>query len=338
MKKIMYALMLLALLLLPVGSAYALTKNVLDGRVVIGQDFTLKSGETLEGDLVVIGGQATVESGTAVNGDIVIIGGSLKLDGKASGDAVVIGGLASLGENASLAGNMVTLGGSLQKAESAVIQGDVITNMPAPTIQIPVPSGPTTPQTPPTPRFDFTFNPIWRVANVFFQAVALAALAMLLTVFLHPQLDRVAQAIVGQPFMAGSLGLLTTFLAPITLVILIVTLILIPVALAAVILLVLAWLFGVIALGMEVGDRFTKAVHQTWAPVLSAGFGTFLLAIVVGALNLVPCIGWMAGVLVGLVGIGAVVMTMFGTRSVPRPAMVVAVPPPDSGQSIPPTS
>jgi hypothetical protein len=53
--------------------------------------------------------------------------------------------------------------------------------------------------------------------------------------------------------------------------------------------------------------------------VLSAGFGTFLLGIVVGAVNLVPCVGWMAGVLVGLIGIGAVVMTMFGTRPLLRP-------------------
>jgi hypothetical protein len=96
------------------------------------------------------------------------------------------------------------------------------------------------------------------VIGVFFQAIGLAALAMLLTVFLHPQLDRVAQTVTKQPFVAGSVGLLTALLAPITVVILVVTLILIPVALAAVVLLVLAWLFGVVAFGIEVGDRFTK--------------------------------------------------------------------------------
>ena len=47
MRKIFYALILLMLLLVPVGSAYAQTNGHLDGRVVIGQDFTLKSGETL---------------------------------------------------------------------------------------------------------------------------------------------------------------------------------------------------------------------------------------------------------------------------------------------------
>ena len=93
------------------------------------------------------------------------------------------------------------------------------------------------------------------------------------------------------------------------------------VALAATILLVLAWLFGIVAFGMEVGDRFTKAIHQSWEPVLSAGFGTFLLAIVLGTVNLVPCIGWLAGVLVGVIGLGAAVITMFGTRPLYQPVL-----------------
>ncbi len=155
-------------------------------------------------------------------------------------------------------------------------------------------------------------------------SIFLGALAMLLTLFLHPQLDRVAQAVTGQPFMAGSIGLLTAFLTPLTVIILVITLILIPVALAAVALLVLAWLFGVVALGMEVGDRLMKSLHQSWEPVLSAGFGTFLLGIVVGTVNLIPCVGWLAPLLVGLVGLGAAVITVFGTRPVIRPALVVA--------------
>ena len=325
MKKIMVVFVCLAVLLLPTRSAHALSGPA-DGRVVIGQNYTLKSGDTLDGDLVVIGGEAAIETSARVNGDVVIIGGNLKLDGNVTGNAVVIGGLTSLSEKASLGGDMVTVGGSLQRAEGAQIGGNVVTNLPPPTIQLPTaPQAvtPPTPPTPPTPKFDF--GPVGKAAGVFFQALGLAALAMLLTIFLHPQLDRVAQAVVSQPFISGSIGLLTAFLAPITLVILVITLILIPVALAAVVLLVLAWLFGIIAFGMEVGDRFTKAIHQTWAPVLSAGFGTFLLAIVVGTVNLIPCIGWVAPLIIGFMGLGAAVITMFGTRPIPHPALVASV-------------
>ena len=123
-----------------------------------------------------------------------------------------------------------------------------------------------------------------------------------------------AQAVVAQPFMVGSIGLLTVFVAPVAVVILAITLILIPVALAAVILLVLAWLFGVVALGMVVGDRMTQASHRDMEPVFSAGLGTLVLAIVVSTAQHVPCVGWIAPALVGLVGLGAAVITMFGTR------------------------
>ena len=337
MNKLSLVLILLALLILPTQPAYASTTGQLDGRVVIGQNYTLNSGDTLNGDLVVIGGAATIEAGAIVKGNLVIIGGSLKLDGQATGDAVVIGGVASMGAQSSLGGDMVTMGGLLQRAEGAVIGGNVVSNYPAPSIPIPNQAVKPLPANPIKPNFDIMFNPVWRGVNIIFQALALGALAMLLTIFLHPQLDRVAHAIVGQPFIVGSIGLLTLLLAPIALIVLAVTLILIPVALAAGMLLVLAWLFGVIALGIEVGDRFTKAIHQTWAPVFSAGFGTFLLMLVVGGFNQVPCIGWMGGVFVGLVGIGAVIMTMFGTRPVSFPALAPATTmPTEDGPGLPP--
>ena len=63
-------------------------------------------------------------------------------------------------------------------------------------------------------------------------------------------------------------------------------------------------------------------------PVISAGLGTLLLGIVVGTVQHVPCVGWIAPVLVGLIGLGAAVITLFGTRPMIRTAMTpVAVAP-----------
>jgi len=317
MKRVLYGLVLLALFLLPASPAYAQGPH--DGRLIIGQDFTLKSGETLNGDLVVIGGQAAIEKTATVHGDIVVVGGSLRLEGSGTGNAVVIGGVAALGAQSSVAGDVVTVGGSLQRADGAKIGGNVVTNLPPPTINVPVTPQAEIPPVPPTPGFTFDLGYPGRVAGAFLQAILLAALAMLLTLFLHPQLDRVAQALTRQPLMSGSIGLLTVLLAPIAVVILVITIILIPVALAGVILVVLAWLFGIVALGMEVGDRFAKAIHQTWEPVLTTGAGTFLLALGVGIVNLVPCIGWLAPFIVGLVGLGAALVTRFGTQPIAAP-------------------
>ncbi len=343
MRKIFVSLVLLALFLLPAAPAFAQGPGGGgNGRVVIGQDFTLKSGDSVNGDLVVIGGQVVIEQGATVYGDTVVIGGSLSMNGKATGNAVVIGGVVNMGSQSSVAGDLVTIGGTLTRAAGAFVGGNVVTNMQPPHFTIPI--APTAPQAAippavPNPGFDFIFKPFATAAGILFQGIGLALLAMLLTVFLHPQLDRVAQAVTHQPLIAGSIGLLTLLLAPITLLILVVTILLIPVAFAAVVLLVLAWIFGVVALGMEVGDRFTKAIHRTLEPVLSAGIGTFLLVIGVGIVNLIPCVGWLAPFIVGLVGLGAAVITIFGTRMVPLPsATIVPAPPSNTEAPLPPAS
>jgi len=329
MKNIIHGLLLLAVLLTPARAVHA-DDGAGQGRVVIGQDFTLSSGQTLDGDLVVIGGTATVEYGAVVQGDIVVIGGSLRLDGQTSGSAVVVGGAVSMGDRAAVAADLITLGGSLHNETGAHIGGDIITNLPLPAVGLPrVGSVPAAPA-PPEPRLRFDLGPLGSVAAVILQSLGLAALAMLLTAFLHPQLDRVGQAVVAQPFMVGSVGLLTAFLAPLAVVILAITLILIPLALAAVILLVLAWLFGVVALGMVVGDRLTQGSRGGMEPVLSAGLGTLVLAVVVSTAQHVPCVGWIAPALVGLVGLGAAVVTMFGTRPMHQIAATVGAIGPDN--------
>jgi hypothetical protein len=343
MKRILYVLPILILLLLPITPVHAFTGN-LDGRVVFGQSFTLKSGETLDGDLVVFGGEATIEENARVTGDVVIIGGSLVMDGSATGDAVVIGGLMTMGEKSSVAGNITTVGGSLQRAAGAEVGGQIVTNVPAPNVQIPV-----TPSVPILPlSLETGFNPILRGFGVVGAAILFALLAMLLALFLHSQMDRVAQAIAAEPIVAGGIGLLTAFVSPIALVVVIVvlvlTIILIPVAalvaVAWALLFVLAWMFGLMALGMEVGERFAKAIHQNWSPVLSAGLGTFVLMLVGGGFGLIPCIGWIPEFLIGMVGIGAVVMTIFGTRLIRLPGATSPLPeqPAASNPPLPPTA
>jgi hypothetical protein len=324
-------LLALALLSLPTSVVYARSASggLLDGRVIFGDNFTLENGDTLTGDLVVFGGNVTIEEEAVVQGDMVVIGGNVNLDGTVNGSTVSIGGSTSMSETAVVKGDLVTVGGSLSRDPGSEVEGEIITNIPAPNIQIPdvpsPPSVPNPPSPPNPPNFNFDFNPIGNFFQMLGTAIAVSLLAMLASLFLQPQIERVSQAIVGQPVIAGSFGLLTGVMAPVVLVILAVTIILIPVALLAVLVIALAWLFGLIAIGTEVGERFTRTINQTWAPPLTAGLGTFLMMIVVGGIGLVPCIGWLATSLVALLGIGGVALTLFGTRSYPQ--VVVPVTP-----------
>ena len=343
-------LLLLTLLLVPTSSVYAQGSGNGNGRVVFGSNFTLKSGETQDGDLVVFGGNVTIEKDATLNGALVVFGGQVESNGELNGDVVVIGGQISLESSSVVAGNVVTIGGQLQQAEGAEIKGDIVNNV-TPEINIPnanvppvVPGVPPVPSVP-SPDIHFDFNPFWTASGVFFRALIVAMLAMLIVVFLQPQMVRVSQAIVSQPVMSGAFGLAATVGGPIAILvvslIMIITIILIPVAVLAIflgaLLLVLAWLFGVIALGYEVGERFTRSLNQTWAPVFTAGFGTFLVMLVGGAIGVIPCVGWVVPALIGFVAVGAVATTRFGARPVTSPVMSVSTPPADLGQ-IPPAS
>ncbi len=335
LSKFIAVLAMMVFLLLPTRAAQAQGPDH-GGKIVFGESYTLKSGETLNGDLVVFGGNVTIEKDATVTGSIVVFGGTIELQegatiqkdtamiggtmdasGIVNGDVFVMGGRINLNDTAVVHGNISTMGGEVQRDPKAQVDGQILENIPAPAVQIPtvVPGAPNVPNVP--PHINVNVNPLGEAAMVVLRALIVAALAMLLTLFLQPQLERVSDAILHQPVVAGGFGLLTAVLAPFVLLILVVTIILIPVAFLALVVLPLAWLFGVIALGQEVGDRFAKAVNQTWAPVLATGVGTFLLMLVGGYIGMIPCVGWLLPFLIGIVAIGGVIMTLFGTRSAP---------------------
>lgn len=334
-------LLLFTLLFLPTGSAQAQGPGPGNGQVMFGTNMTIESGDTYNGDLVLFGGNVTIEKDATLNGDLVVIGGRLESNGGLDGDVVVVGGQIKLDESAVVAGDVVTIGGQLQRAEGAQIEGEVVNNA-APTIDIPNGRVPSDVQ---PPKVEFNVNPFWTAAGIFYRALIVAALAMLVVVFLRPQMEYVGEAIVRQPVMSGGVGLLAVIGGPVAILvvtlILIVTIILIPVAALVVVVgalaIALAWLFGVIALGYEVGERFTQSINQTWAPVFTAGFGTFLVMLIGGAIGEIPCIGWLLTTLVGLVAVGAVAITRFGAKPAQGPAMTVSSPPADPGQ-VPPAS
>jgi len=331
-------ILLLALLFVPTASAHAQSSD--SGDVfLLGQNYTLSSDETLDGSLAVVGGNVMIEEGATVNGDVAviggnltikgningdtaIIGGNLSLAGKIDGDIAVIGGQAALAETAVVDGDIATVGGQVQKETGAEVSGDITDN--APLVDIPaipsvpnVPNVPDAPDVPNVPDFNVNSNPLWEAIGVVLRALAVAAIGMLLTLFLQPQLERVSDAVIRQPILAGSFGLLAAVVTPLAILIMVVTLILIPVAIVVAMLVPLAWLFGMVALGGEVGERFTKAINQTWSPVFSTGFGTLLLVLVIGFIGMIPCVGWLLAFIVTLFALGGVVMTWFGTRSAP---------------------
>ncbi|NWG35193.1 MAG: hypothetical protein HXY42_12180 [Chloroflexi bacterium] len=333
-------LLLLAVLILPTNSVYAQGPGPGNGRVIFGSNITVTSDEPFEGDLVLFGGNVTVEKGAELNGDLVVIGGNIIGEGFFNGEVVIVGGQIKLEESATVSGNVVLVGGQIQRADGAKIKGEVFNNV-AP--QIDIPSGrvpPVVPESPDVPGVTFPdmanmrFNPLLEFARIFGTSLLMAFLGMLAVLFFQQRLDRVSQAMVTQPVMTVGVGMLSI----VALVVSAVTLILLPVALLGLIPLGFAWLFGVIAVGREVGERLSQALHREWAPVLTTGLGTFILVFVVDSVQaldnifwLVGCFTWVLPVFIGLLAIGAVVMTRFGAQTVQGPMRSVYNPPADTG-------
>ena len=140
--------------------------------------------------------------------------------------------------------------------------------------------------------------------------------SLFLALFLEEPTRRVGEAVITQPAVAGGLGFLTVIISPVVILVLMITILLIPVGIVAIVAIMAALLYGWIALGFEVGERFTKMIDQEWQLPLSAAFGTGLLTIIAGAFDLIPCVGWLVSFLITTLALGGVIMSRFGAKSV----------------------
>lgn len=314
-------------LILP--SSSALAKSLAEGEVVFGGTYRLESGESIDGDLVIFGAVVTLEEDSVVNGGVVLFGANLDASGDINGDVVGLGGLISLNETARIMGDVLTLGSHLDKSSGAQVMGEVtdITKVP---YSFSIPGEVNIPQS--NINVFPEFNLIWYVLKIFLWA----ALATLVVLMAPKASGRVAQAFVQQPLIAGGLGLLTVVLAIPLAILFIITIVLSPLGLFISLVLGLCWAFGLICIGLEIGKRFANLINRNWADPLSACLGTFFLMLVInGVGEIVPCIGWMIPAAVGIIGIGAVLMTRFGTQFYPVLSEPYAYPPKAPAPSAP---
>jgi hypothetical protein len=301
-------------------------------RMLVGSNFTLSNGETLDEDLLVVGGLVTLENGSTLHGDILMVGGSLIAAGRINGDVVVAGGLLEIVDTAYIDGDITAAGASLQRDPAAVITGEITTEQDGPFI--------VTPTGVRLPQLNLAASPSFSVVSFILGIILWALLAMLLALFLPNQLRNVSQAVMAQPLVSGGLGLLTAVVLPIVLVLIALTILLIPLSLLGILLLVLAWAYGMVALGSELGNRFAGIFKSEWHPALSAGAGTFLLMLFANGLWVaIPCLGWIPMIILSCLGLGGVLLTRFGRQLYPPaapPAIKEIITPSEQGLVNPP--
>jgi hypothetical protein len=343
---IVLIVMIFALLAFP-GTALAQSPGGGNDQVVFGGTYTLDKGKELNGNLVILGGTATLQEGSTVHGDITLTGGSLFVNGEVTGNIIGVGGTITLGDTAVVDGDINTIGATLIRSDKAVVKGNISSSSPG-NFRFPLTW---------SPKGLSNFNPLdlfKPVGNVLwgiFQAIAMAALALLVTLFLPRPTGRVAHTIATQPVIAGALGLLTVVVAPALFIVLLITIIMIPLSLIGMLVLAIAFAFGWIAVGYETGHLLAGMFKAQWAAPVSAGVGTLVISLLGSFFTIIPCVGWVLPALLAIVGLGGVLITRFGLQGPLPPEMALedvpsqpasapvepTMPPADSGE-IPPAA
>jgi hypothetical protein len=248
----------------------------------------VKSGENVCSDLTAFGGTVTILG--MVKGNIVVFNGQVVIAGNVTGDVTLYGSRVTLQRDADVTGNVYSCGAQPVLDPETHLHGDVV-GCPQSIDQL--------------LRSDVS-------ANVrFWSLVTWIALGMILTYLLPEHMAFVRTTALHKMGRCMVLGLLTVLLALPILAILIALIVSIPLALLVVVGLIVAWAMGVVAVGSLVGEYVLRKVAMR--------YNTHLWQLVVGlvvlmAVEWLPYIGLVMQIGVGLLGLGAVFFSRFGTR------------------------
>jgi len=306
-------LLALLVLLLVVGQPL-FRRGGLGSWVSFGRDVTLAAGQRLDGHMVAFGGNVIVGPGAAVHGDVLALGGGISIAGQVDGQAFAPSGDITLAETARVAGDVLASGGVLRRA-GAVVHGEVM-------------GGRGSPQAPLLSRWrercllslpSFWFGWPWGIGmagNLFVWALqvllgslVVVALGLLVLTIASGPAERASHALRRHPWQSVAAGLLAWLVAVVGVPLLASTVIGIPLAAAIVIALAAGLLFAWLPAGLAVGQQALTGRRGGHEPLLAATVGLAILA----TLTSIPCVGFIVIGAIGVWGLGAVVVTRFGT-------------------------
>jgi len=313
-----WRVLLAVTLLLLVVAQPVLRRGNVGSWIVFGHDGALSSGQELEGHLIVLGGDAIVGREATVHGDVVSLGGSLHIAGRVDGQAYAPGGKVLLADTASVAGD-VLVSGSVLRQPGAIVGGEVMSAHESP------------------PSFSrwrqycllslpgLWFGWPWGVGlagnllvwslQVLLGTLAVVTLGILVMLVAPDPVERASHALSHCPRQSIGAGVLAWLLAIVGTPLLISTVIGIPVAAAIVALVAAGLLFAWVPAGLAIGKRALKGrAHRQ--PLLAATVGLATLAV----LTSVPCVSFVVIGAIALWGLGAVLVTRFGTVPYERPS------------------
>ena len=242
--------------------------------------------------MVKIGENLYVPAGANVT-SAVAIGGSVTVAGNVKEDVVAVGGDVYLLSPAVVSGNVVAVGGKIEKAPGVQVKGE-ITEIKFPAAMITKGLG-------------------WGIAvfSVLSFIAFLVLAAFLVTLFTKP-LGITSYYIEKLPGHALLWGFLGSILSVPLIILMALSIIGIPFIPLFVLILASACVFGYIAASHIIGKKFLKTIRIYNQPMM---FETLIGLLLLFIINFLPIFGWIVKLLFGLMGLGAVIATRFGTQN-----------------------
>lgn len=261
---------------------------------LIAGTLVIDEHEVMCGDLTLFG--STLDVVGQVRGTIRAFGSNINIAGKVNGDVDLYGGTAILQKGSHVRGNVNIFGGSKQVEAGARLDGEINDRSQRVSFWLPgLNSG-------------FVF-PFWSI-------VIWSMLGLVFTSLFPEHVMFVRTTVANKARRSLLIGLLSLLLAPTVLLVLIALILPIPLAVLLAMGLIAAWALGTIALGWLVGEHIMRAIaprHNTRLAQVIVGLTVLVLG---GSL---PYIGWLVSLVAGLLGLGAVLLSRFGTRLYDQP-------------------
>ena len=331
-RRILSVLALLVVVLALASPAYA-QGGERPGLVAFGRDLTIAGGEVINGDVVAFGGSITIEPLAKVTGDVVAFGGNVTQSGEVSGSLISFGGDVDLRAGSVVLKDVVALDGQVIQAEGARVGGNVSKGFVF-SFDEWQPGGFMSPRVI-VPPDAFVRGPESLLASIILgmlravlTVLVLTAVAVVLMAIFPKPVEGVRSTLAAQPAASAGIGCLAYLAAAAISIPLFVTCIgpfLLWTAIA------IAFVFGLAALGLWLGERLSAATGGRFSPLTSAALGTATVVLLLAVVDIVPvlnCFGWVLWLLVGSLALGAVVWSRFGTQLPPgvpgSPAAVLA--------------
>ena len=245
------------------------------------------------GNLTTFGG--TVAINGEVQGNVVAFNSNIVIAGTVDGNIELYGGNVILQSGSHIGGDIHLYGGHFTQGSGTRLDGSVIDR---------------------TGGLDWLINANGSFKFSIWSLLLWAAIGLGFARFFPEHVMLVRTTVVQKTRRSLIIGLLSIILAPPVLLVLVALVLSIPLAIIVGFVLVVAWALGTVAVGWLVGEY---VVHKV-APQNN----TRLVQIVVGLTVLVlagslPYVGWLIGIGTGLLGLGAVFLSRFGTRLYSQP-------------------